>query len=1009
MSYLGSVFKSRIFGAGIATLAIVFGLAMPFLPVSASTPTVTWPQAGAAASDTNLFLVNPIPRYISVTGTCQAARTLSNHEALLRTMGESSPQGKQFALTISKSGDDLVFVANDARLFKLNSSGSDCEFQFHMDSEGATLSSGDLRIKAHGAMPSVTSLSSEVLADVDRPHVEIGVADYGHVEATLGKAIVGGLALGFGLVSLLWLLLAERISFSSVGKREHRTRPESVAFILILASTIAVVFYWYLLSPPLRDDGYFWPMSHNLESSGYIGRYLQSFNNSFSPFDWPWRFYSWWAGFTGSWDITWMRIPSLIVGTVTWILVAFSVRNELPTKNAVWRVWTYVVASALFLTWWMAFGYGLRPENLSSMFFLLTFLLSQAASRRGSFFLYSLAILCASLSFGAHPAGIVALAPLLVFLPRMISWLRALGPISERIKMGVITAAAVSAPLALFFASNGIGAGLYSRYLTGEYGSPGDALSWRDEPYRYSQIFSDAVPRIMAILPLFLCLICFAVLLVLSSGTVGSLRQNDSLRALGLTICIALPLLVITPSKWIHHFGGFIGIASLFCALFVSQLPILIDRVAERWKQVSFSIGAAVAISAIAAFGFGTSYWWPEWMPFFPDLNSGLIGSLDLSSVVLWLSIAGIVLAGAAVYGWLGKKAVSNSISGGIAVLTALVLLVNVTVLAGDVGLSTYRAAQAKSWTTELHNVQQIAGGQGGGLESGLKVWALSTATPLTPVGSTKLISNVGFTVEPSSDFPELDFGNRTARSPDTVWTSSNYKGQAKLQSAWYVLPSQIGSDQRLLVAVAGNLAKTTGPWLNSLDVLFGRDSGGTVTNLGKRRINDAYASSAWRSLNVDLTNIPKGTNVIQIEAVDRTHGSVDSSLAITAPMLVDASDFADLLGTRVIGPTNGFYGQFFPDSSVRTSSNGLWQSVQYAFGPTNWAIYKQVSWDRNLGGSYWAVGQEGRVYVEYAEMRGEPGYKLDDFSLQRLTYTRCSDCFVSTPGSTTRFGSVSG
>ena len=109
----------------------------------------------------------------------------------------------------------------------------------------------------------------------------------------------------------------------------------------------------------------------------------------------------------------WMRLPALIAGLATWVLLSRWVIPRLGRRLAVNRVavWT---GAAVFLASWLPFNNGLRPEPLIAFAVLAAWVLVEYSIGARRLWPAAAAIIVAMFSVTLAPQGLIALAPLLV-------------------------------------------------------------------------------------------------------------------------------------------------------------------------------------------------------------------------------------------------------------------------------------------------------------------------------------------------------------------------------------------------------------------------------------------------------------------------------------------------------------------------------------------------------------------------------------------------------------------
>ena len=133
-----------------------------------------------------------------------------------------------------------------------------------------------------------------------------------------------------------------------------------------------------------------------------------------------------------------MRLPTLVCGILSWLIISREVVPRLGRLARTWRGprWT---GAALFLAFWMAFNNGLRPEPVIALGALLTWSLVERSIATRRLVPGVAAIGVAAFSLGAGPTGLMCVAALaagareFVRMVRrraqVVGWAAILGPV----------------------------------------------------------------------------------------------------------------------------------------------------------------------------------------------------------------------------------------------------------------------------------------------------------------------------------------------------------------------------------------------------------------------------------------------------------------------------------------------------------------------------------------------------------------------------------------------------
>ncbi len=173
---------------------------------------------------------------------------------------------------------------------------------------------------------------------------------------------------------------------------------------------VAGLVVWAVIGSQTSDDGYILGIARARESAGYIGNYYRWFNVPEAPFGWFYELYSVWIQVSD--NVLWMRLPSVFMGIVSWMLIS---REMLPrlgqqvrtSKAAGWA------AAMVFLMFWLPFNNGLRPEPVAVISALLAFCAVERAVATRRLAPVALGLVAAAFALAATPTGLMAVAPFL--------------------------------------------------------------------------------------------------------------------------------------------------------------------------------------------------------------------------------------------------------------------------------------------------------------------------------------------------------------------------------------------------------------------------------------------------------------------------------------------------------------------------------------------------------------------------------------------------------------------
>ena len=328
------------------------------------------------------------------------------------------------------------------------------------------------------------------------------------------------------------------------------------------------------------------------------------------------------------------RVPSLLLGLLSWVLLRAYVARALPAGTGRGRaIALHAVVAVAFVAWWLPYDVGVRAEAVVATSVIASLLCLRVALERDRWFLAGLAVGVASFGATAAPTGFVALAPLLALLPAVWRRLAEVGSLPRRSRRWSPSprpgrsSACSRSPTARCATSSGP-----SRSSSGMQAQE----TWYSEIVRWSFLLDDGGPmgnyaKRYPVLLGVLALGCLLALVALARGR--GLRLPPRFAAAGWTLLLGFALLWLTPSKWTHHFGTLATVGPAVLALVVVGAPVLLrDAVRRRaggpgWPgrsplrpplPVMVGVGLLVVVLAALA-GHGDHNWPYSWMLGLPD------------------------------------------------------------------------------------------------------------------------------------------------------------------------------------------------------------------------------------------------------------------------------------------------------------------------------------------------------------------------------------------------------
>lgn len=945
-------------------VAIVGALILPFAPVEVSTPEVRWPVDPGDPVPTMLMLTAYEPADLELRFSCRAARAAAATPdgVVVSTMSPTSRdaatdaltvRAREGGLTIRSGGDQLwagplpvegdcrFVVTGDATAMRVLLDGTPVsEVRSRLPepvppdemtpAQRDRLPDSEPDVEVITPLPDVDALRTSVPSTPDATPDDLSVRltlddAFDHTPSAVKVALIATivLALAVGAVAMVALALVAAAPrwvdrargpprALLAGWLRRRLVPPSglwaLSPLVIDIVVVGVLIAWLFLAPITDDDGYYSAMAANVPFSGYVPNVYQLYNQGFTPFSWPYYALSWWQETFGVGAVP-LRIPSLILGIATWFVArAFVSRTNLVDPASAPFPWVATLARLVlgiaYLSWWLPYDMGTRPEPVVAFFTVATLLAVAEGLERRRLALLGLAVGLGTAGLMAAPTGFITLAPLLVATPaawRLVregssSWYAAAG------RWVVIVAPGAVGSLL------GFSDGAYRDFVRSQdiFAPIQRAATWYEELGRYAGLLSTdshfgSYARRAAVLACLLALVWFVVLVV--AARARSLRVPTRLPLTGWSTLLAFALLLPTPSKPTHHFGAFAGIGAILITLVLvigPQLLAALDR--ERRVPQAALVGAGLATVIVSALAWHGRAMWPHgWGLGQPsDGNYPSVRGVALDQPLWWLlglaAVTAVLAAGAHRVAPQRRR-----LSLGVAVpVMVTVLLLTITVwTVGDFvraadRTSTTWSPQVDAWRDPTGERCGLAGQidvldtRAGRTLAPAVLPGAPPPPPLVPLDAPDAPSPESRTeafvpgaVLPDSPPPESlppdtpVFGSFLV--PEVGANADSRTGT--FTTDWYRL-GPTSPDAGLAVDVSGRLKDDV-----TLRVEYGRETpDGFVVTAG-RSISDDENSVAWRTVPlVDEDAPPPGTDAVRLVAEDSST-TTGGWLAFSAPV----------------------------------------------------------------------------------------------------------------------------
>ncbi|WP_433784903.1 arabinosyltransferase domain-containing protein [Actinomycetospora sp. CA-101289] len=945
-----------------ALLTVLLGIAVPLAPVTAQDTTVTWPDPAAApgaAISTQLALNPPRPLDVTATVPCTALRAGGD---VLRTL-PGDPAGG--GLVLASTGTAASLTVSGTVVAAGPVPAGDCRLVVTADAAGVrvTQDGAPLPLACGDCATVLPPQIAQLTTSTDGTPASAGLAvsvrtddryasDPGLLKTVLLVAHLAALAV------LLVLVYRQGRWRRARGWLAPRSWPDRLRRHLSWADglLLAVSAGWVFVAPMNFDDSWYPLMARDAGEAGYIGNAVYMFNVTENPFVASQYAMQIWGGI-GGWGLVWQRCLPLLYGLATWALLRtfFVLISRRTAVRRSWVPWALLVAH---LVWFLPFGLTLRPEPLIVLLSVVVLLLVEMARDRSTPILYVGAVMAAALAIACSPTGLVAVAPLLVEIPRAWPTMVAT-PRRDQIALLLVLGAAASVAIPLAFADASLGDVLEASAVHAYYY---DTVPWYDELVHYQTLLGPGRTPWAARAPILLTL---GLVLVVAVGSGRRGPEDDALRRVLLhaaaTTALAFVLVAASPTKWVLHFPAIAASGTVLIALTLLRGPM------PRHDRALATVGG-VAVLVIAT---SVSYaGWNLWRPYtdrgqffgehadpYPtplsqNLLAPHLGPIFLRNPLVWVGIA--LLAAAWAHWslrrwpdrWLPRPEPDR----------ALLAVACVSVVLGMVGVMVLAPLrQYPGWTVALGNVKDVVR-QGCGLQDNVSVLQ-PTPVPLgAPVGPAATTGDfVDDTAAPApSPVPGLG----------RVWhdVTDGSGGRGTLVTGWYPVPPGTEATDVVVPLLE------SGPPDERVSVEFGDGAAAAPRVLGRTPID--YLPQAdertWQHRPVSLVDAPGDPTFVRV-VVDTTGQRGQDRLAVAQPFLARPEPISPVLDGRpvlvdqmstVMWPCVdqvASHGGIAPASDVRIHADEDLTSAYYALQ------------DNRYRGGVWRLDTVGATYVRLA------------------------------------------
>ena len=662
-----SLRTTRLIAVVAGLLGAVFSVLTPFLPVTATDASFSWPAGQQLSGETSSVmapLIAQTPARLDARIPCRVLADLPDDGGLvLATMPTSAPKSKSSALYVS-AGSSTVGVtfrntvaatatreqiaSSTCRELHIWSAPSGPGAQFVGIGPSTTLAP-DKRPQVAAIVSDLTTAQARSAADAGM-RVEVTIDNRYASSPSTVKLIVMILAVLSTVVALiaLYRLDAAFGYHRRVGRAARRWWRSLIPRVSDAVVT-GVLLVWTVLGAGTPDDGYILTMGRAADSAGYLANYYRFYGIAEAPFDWYYSFLAHWSAVSTS--MLWMHIPSLVAGVASWFILSRVLLPRLGSgvRRSGWAIWA---AAMVFTAFWLPFCSGLRSESIIVLGSLLTWWAAEQAIATRRLFPAALGALAAGFTLALAPHGVIALAILLVSARPLLHVL-----LERRRETGLAplllpSLAAGLVVLTLVFRDQTLATVVEAMKIRYQVGP---VISWYQEYLRYYflAVTTDdgALTRRVPVLLLFAGLIV-TVAVMLRRTRISAVDPGPTWRLIG-SVGVTMLLFAFTPTKWTIQFGVFAGLGAAIAA--TATLAVAQSAARSTRNLTVFVSGLFFALAAAMA-GYNA---WPfaaeygiSWFDRAPVLAGYQVSTLFL--------ILAVIAAGFAVWQHLRLDYVEN-------------------------------------------------------------------------------------------------------------------------------------------------------------------------------------------------------------------------------------------------------------------------------------------------------------------------------------------------------------
>ncbi|MEE3852219.1 arabinosyltransferase domain-containing protein [Gordonia sp. LSe1-13] len=607
---------AKIVAIVAGAIGVLLAVVAPFLPVSYTKAELQWPQPTTGAVE-NIAAPNVayVPVSMDISVPCSLAAELpADGGVLLSTVPENGAEASTVGLFVRATADRLLVTQRNAVLLNVSrddaQQAADCRIVIAADTsgtrgavEGFVPAGGEpatFDIADPNMRPQIIGVYTDLPPDV--PTEGLSYTSTVDTRFSTSPTLLKALVLIVGVLMTIASIVALAVLDSRDGRRfglglpKRWWRPKPLDAVVTGALLV-----WLFVGGNTADDGYQVTVGRVAPDAGYLDNYYRYFGAPQDPFGWHYRYLALWMEVSTA--TPWLRLLPLLFALAGWFLIS---RFALPRLGPAVRTSraAYWAAGLGFLAVWLPFNNGLRVEPALSVGILITWVLVERSIATGRFFPLTLAVVSAWLTLTIHPAGAIAILPLLAALRPLLRRLRQRRRRDGLLPLLIPVLAAGLAVMFLIFVDQTLATIMEGIEVQGIVGPTNE---WWTEAMRYYILLNPtpdgSIARRVGIFVTFLAAAIIALTL-LSKRRVPGVASAPLWRLLAVAGG-AVAVLAFVPTKATHQMGAF---ACLTGVLAAAATVFLRPEVMRRRCNRTF-VAAAAAYALAVAFA-GRNSWW---------------------------------------------------------------------------------------------------------------------------------------------------------------------------------------------------------------------------------------------------------------------------------------------------------------------------------------------------------------------------------------------------------------